>query len=123
MRPATEPLPSAGHWPVVVNNAAGHVIGPGDEPARAHVRFMPHRRGRAFDVVVADDGPGTRETLTRNPKLEVPGADGEAILLATQDLVSGTGDPTRGIGLWTTVTETRRQGPSSNLERNLSLYP
>ena len=76
----------------------------------AHVRFMPHRRGNAFDVVVVDEGPGLRATLACNPGLEVPEADGEAILLATRELVFGTGDPTRGIGLWMTATEMRKPG-------------
>ena len=71
---------------------------------------MPHRRGPAFDVVVVDAGPGIRETLARNPGLIVPDTDADAILLATQELVSGTGDPTRGIGLWMTVTEMRKPG-------------
>lgn len=94
----------------IVNNAAEHGVQVSARPAHAHVRFLPHRRSNAFDVVVVDEGPGIRETLTRNPKLDVPGADGEAVLLATQELVSGTADPTRGIGLWMTVTQMRRPG-------------
>ena len=92
----------------IVNNAAEH--GMTEAGAQSHVRFMPHRRGSAFDVVVVDEGPGIRETLARNPGLIVPDTDADAILLATQELVSGTGDPTRGIGLWMTVTEMRKPG-------------
>ncbi len=92
----------------IVNNAAEH--GDSPEGARTHVRFMPHRSGHSFDVVVVDSGPGVRATLSRNPKLDVPESDAEAILLATQKLVSGTGDPTRGIGFWMIVTEIRRPG-------------
>ena len=92
----------------LVNNAAEH--GLTEAGAHAHVRFMPHRRGHAFDVVIVDEGPGIRETLARNPRLDVPEADAEAIRLATQELVSGTGKPVRGIGLWMTVTEMRKQG-------------
>ena len=40
--------------------------------ATAHVRYMPHRRGKAFDVVVADSGPGIRATLAGNPNLSQP---------------------------------------------------
>ena len=36
--------------------------------------------------------------------------DAAAILLATQELVWGTGNPTRGIGLWMTATEMRKPG-------------
>ena len=94
-----------------MNNAAEHGVSRQEENAIAHVRFMPHRRGAALDVVVvADQGPGIRETLARNPRLDVPEADAEAIRLATQELVSGTGNPVRGIGLWMTVTEMRKQG-------------
>ena len=92
----------------LVNNAAEH--GMKEAGAQAHVRFMPHRRGSAFDVVVVDEGPGIRETLARNPELIVPDTDADAILLATQELISGTGDPTRGIGLWMTATEMRKPG-------------
>ena len=91
-----------------VNNAAEH--GVTEEGANAHVRFMPHRRGRAFDVVVADSGPGIRATLSTNPKLPQPETDAAAIGLAVQELVSGSGIPTRGIGLWMTVTEMRKPG-------------
>ena len=94
----------------LVNNAAEHGVTEGSASAIAHVRFMPHRRGAAFDVVVVDEGPGIRETLARNPGLIVPDTDADAILLATQELVSGTGDPTRGIGLWMTATEMRKPG-------------
>ena len=92
----------------LVNNAAEH--GMSDDGVTAHVRFMPHRRGHAFDVVVADSGPGIRATLERNPTIPQPETDAEAIGLATQELVSGTGDPTRGLGLWMTVTEMRKPG-------------
>ena len=71
---------------------------------------MPHRRGRAFDAVIADSGPGIRATLARNPALPQPETDAAAMGLAVQELVSGTGVPTRGIGLWMTVTEMRKPG-------------
>lgn len=92
----------------LVNNAAEH--GMTEVGANAHVRYMPHRRGRAFDVVVADTGEGIRATLAGNPKLPKPDTDAAAIGLAVQELVSGSGIPTRGIGLWMTVTEMRKPG-------------
>ena len=91
----------------LVNNAAEH--GQGDEPTHLHVRFMPHRRGHAFDIVVADSGPGIRATLARNPNIQ-PESDVHALHLAVQELVSGTGNPVRGIGLWMTLTEMRKPG-------------
>ena len=39
----------------LVNNAAEH--GMTEDGADAHVRYMPHRRNHAFDVVIADSGP------------------------------------------------------------------
>jgi anti-sigma regulatory factor (Ser/Thr protein kinase) len=92
----------------LVNNAAEH--GMTEAGASAHVRYLPHRRGRAFDVVVADSGVGIRATLAGNPALTPPETDAAAIGLAVQELVSGSGIPTRGIGLWMTVTEMRKPG-------------
>ena len=92
----------------LVNNAAEH--GMTGEGANAHVRYLPHRRGKAFDVVVADSGAGIRATLAGNPELSPPESDAAAIGLAVQELVSGSGIPTRGIGLWMTVTEMRKPG-------------
>ena len=90
----------------LVNNAAEH----GMTPEGAHVRYIPHRRGYAFDVVIADSGAGIRATLAGNPKAPQPETDAAAIGLAVQELVSGTGTPTRGIGLWMTLTEMRKPG-------------
>ena len=92
----------------LVNNAAEH--GMAYQGAHAHVRYMPHRKGHAFDVVVADSGIGIRTALANNPSLMQPETDEEAIALAVQELVSGTGSPTRGIGLWMTLTEMRKPG-------------
>ena len=57
----------------LVNNAAEH--GMTEDGADAHVRYMPHRRNHAFDVVIADSGPrhpgppwkATRECHNRKP--------------------------------------------------------
>ena len=92
----------------LVNNAAEH--GMTELGANVHVRHIPHRRGTAFDAVISDSGPGIRATLARNPKLPQLETDSDAIGLAVQELVSGTGVPTRGIGLWMTVTEMRKPG-------------
>jgi sensor histidine kinase regulating citrate/malate metabolism len=92
----------------LVNNAAEHGLTP--DGAHVHVRFMPHRRGHAFDCVVSDEGPGIRATLAANSALPKPETDGDAIRIAIQELVSGTGSPNRGIGLWQVVAEMRRPG-------------
>ena len=92
----------------LVNNAAEH--GMTEDGADAHVRYMPHRRNHAFDVVIADSGPGIRATLEGSSGMTQPETDADAIGLAVQELVSGTGIPTRGIGLWMTVTEMRKRG-------------
>ena len=92
----------------LLNNAAEH--GMSDAGAHCHVRVMPHRLGNSLDMVVADSGLGIRATLARNPNLPSIESDPEAITLAIQELTSGTGTPTRGIGLWITVAEMRRPG-------------
>ena len=92
----------------LVNNAAEHGMTP--EGASAHVRYLPHRRGHAFDAVIADTGPGIRATLVQNPNLPQPESDADAIRLAVQELTSGTSAPTRGIGLWMTLTEMQKPG-------------
>ena len=102
----------------IVSNAAEH--GMTDNGAHAHVRYMPHRRGQAFDIVVADSGPGIRATLKRNPALE-PTSDTQALSLAIQELVSGTGNPARGTGLWITTAEMRKAGRRMQLHSGAAL--
>ena len=92
----------------LVNNAAEYGMSP--HGARVHVRYMPHRRGHAFDLVIADSGQGIRATLAGNPTLAQLDTDAEAIGLAVRELVSGSGIPTRGIGLWMTLTEMKKPG-------------
>ena len=70
---------------------------------------MPHRRGLALDCVITDRGPGIRATLERNPDLQME-SDEQALRLAVQELTSGTGNPTRGIGLWTAFLECQKPG-------------
>ncbi len=91
-----------------VNNAAEH--GMTEAGANAHVRFVPHRRGMAFDAVVADSGDGIQATLAGNSNLPQPETDASVIGLAVQERVSGSDAPTRGIGLWMTVTEMKKPG-------------
>ena len=105
----------------LVNNAAEHGMTP--EGAHAHVRFMPHRRGHAFDLVVTDPGPGIRATLAHNPGMTQPETDSQAIGLAVQELVSGAGNPTRGIGLWMTLPTRERDRRSRSCCTNGPKWP
>ena len=82
----------------VVATATEH--GKSGDGASAHVRYMPHRRGFAFDPVVTDRGPGIRATLGNNQTLTQFASDTDAIKAAVQMSVSGTGAPDRGLGLW-----------------------
>ena len=92
----------------LVNNAAEYGMTP--EGAQVHVRYMPHRRNHAFDLVVADSGQGIRGSLAGNAQLLQPETDADAIGLAVRGLVSGSGIPTRGIGLWMTITKMKKPG-------------
>ena len=74
-------------------------------------------------MVVTDQGPGIRATLERNPALSPVATDSEAIGLAVQELVSGTGNPTRGLGLWMTVTEMRKPGRRLQIHSGQGLLP
>ena len=104
----------------MVYNAAEH--GMSEAAAHPHVRFMPHRRGMAYDAVIVDHGPGIRATLARNPNLPETQSDQDAIAVAVQYLVSGTDEPTRGIGLWMTVNEMKRSGRKLWLHSGSGLF-
>ena len=80
-------------FPEIINNAAGH--GMTGNGVQAHVRFMPHRRGMAFDPVTVGPGPGIRAALARNIEQRQGLPDQEASQLAVQELASGAGLPTR----------------------------
>ena len=75
--------------------------------AHAHVRYIPHGWGYA---VIADSGPGIRAALACNIQIPLPEADSAAIGMAVQELVSGTGVPTGGNGLWKVATEMGKSG-------------
>jgi len=65
------------------------------------VQFYEFREGQRFVCGVADGGIGIRASLEKNPTLRsrVP-YDWTAIELAVRERVTGTGDKTRGIGLY-----------------------
>ena len=92
----------------LVDNAAEHRMT--ETGAQAHVRSIPHWRGHAFDAVTTDSGPGIRAALACDIQIPQPKADSAAIGVAVRELVSGTGMPTRGNGLWMVVTEMGKSG-------------
>lgn len=81
----------------LVNNAAEH----SDSPVGGFglIQFRSVEGAYQLLCAVADGGIGIRESLSRNPDLPRTPADSDAILYAMRERVSGTGSPTRGIGL------------------------
>lgn len=77
------------------------------------IQFHDYGAGQRFVCVVADGGIGIRRSLVRNPDLEprVP-YDWIAVEMAVRERVSGTGDATRGIGLFGVAEDMRRAGRS-----------
>ena len=75
------------------------------------IQFYESERGRRFVCVVADGGIGIRRSLEHNPVLidRVP-YDWVAIELALEERISGTGSPTRGIGLFGVADDMRHAG-------------
>jgi|GEM_PF-642115 len=75
------------------------------------IQFYQQTQGERFICVVADGGIGVRRSLERNPNLRdrIP-YDWVALELATRERVSGTGQPTRGIGLFGVAEDMRKSG-------------
>lgn len=75
------------------------------------IQFYQSESGRRFICAVADGGIGIRASLERNPVLRrrVP-YEWTAIDLALEEGVSGTGSPSRGIGLFGVADEMTRPG-------------
>lgn len=75
------------------------------------IQFYEFQQGRRFVCTVADGGIGIRRSLERNPELtdQVP-YDWVAIELALRERVSGTGESTRGIGLYGVAEDMRKAG-------------
>ena len=75
------------------------------------IQFFDFREGPRFTIVVADGGIGIRKGLSNNPTLQDRiHYDWTAIELATRERISGTGDATRGIGLYGVAEDARRGG-------------
>ena len=75
------------------------------------IQYYDWSAGPRFICVVADGGIGIRKSLERNPTLRNRlYYDWTAIELALQERISGTGDPTRGIGLYGIAEDMRQPG-------------
>jgi hypothetical protein len=90
-------------------NAVTHANSP--IGAYGFIQFYEFQRSRRFVCGVADGGIGIRRSLEQNPELRdrVP-YDWVAIELAVRERVSGTGDKTRGIGLFGVSEDMRTPG-------------
>jgi hypothetical protein len=75
------------------------------------IQFYQSESGRRFICAVADGGIGIRASLEKNPGLRqrVP-YEWNAIDLALEEGVSGTGSPSRGIGLFGVADEMSKPG-------------
>ncbi|MFZ0248291.1 hypothetical protein [Candidatus Binatus sp.] len=75
------------------------------------IQFYQSETGRRFICAVADGGIGIRASLERNPALRRRAPyEWTAIDLALEEGVSGTGSPSRGIGLFGVADEMTKPG-------------
>lgn len=90
-------------------NAVQHAESP--IGAYGFLQFYRFEAGQRFVFGVADDGIGIKRSLEKNPEHRdrVP-YDWDAIELAAQERISGTGDKARGIGLFGVAEDMRRAG-------------
>lgn len=84
------------------------------------VQFYESEKGSRFTCTVADGGIGVFESLRKNEALRSRVSyDWDALELAVRERVSGTGDPHRGIGLWSISGDVRRPEHSLLLHSGL----
>ena len=107
-------LGAASIYPVVTNafaelalNAVQH--SESEIGAFGYLQFYELGKGPQFICAVADGGIGIRRSLEQNPKLRSRvHYDWTAIEVAMQERVSGTQEPTRGMGLFGLAEEIRK---------------
>ncbi len=95
---------------------AGNAVEHGESPVGSYgmIQHYDWQEGPRFLCVVADGGIGIRESLMRNAALrDRIGHDWDAIDLAMQERMTGTGHPHRGKGLFEVSQEMR--SPDSEL--------
>jgi hypothetical protein len=84
------------------------------------VQFSDSEKGARFACTVADGGIGVSASLRRNAALRSRFSyDWDALELAVRERVSGTGDASRGIGLYGVSEDVRRPGSSLLLHSGL----
>lgn len=77
--------------------------------AYGFIQFYDSPRGRRFVCGVADGGIGVRSSLEKNPQLQDRvDYDWVALELAVRERISGTLEPTRGMGLYGIAEEIRK---------------
>ena len=87
----------------VFSELAGNAVEHAESPVGPYcmIQYADGLEGARFLCVVADGGIGIRASLVRSPDLPTSLSDDwRAIELAMEERISGTGIPTRGIGLF-----------------------
>ncbi len=93
----------------LANNASEH--SESEIGSFGFVQFFSTGQERRFLIAVADGGLGIRSSLERNPRHQGNyGFEWAAIRKATEELVSGTLNANRGIGLFSAFDESQRPG-------------
>ena len=120
-------LGSANLYSVVTNTFAElalNAVQHSESPLGAYgfIQFYDSPRGRRFVCGVADGGIGVRRSLEKNPQVRnrVP-YDWVALELAVRERVSGTLEPTRGMGLFGVAEEIRKTDRQLILHSGLGL--
>lgn len=88
-------------------NAVQHSESPIDAYGMAHFYDNP-QHGKQFSCAVADGGIGIRESLHQNRAVAPLSDDETAIDYAVWENISGTGSPSRGMGLFGIADATRK---------------
>jgi hypothetical protein len=109
-------LASANIYPLVsetFGELAMNAVQHSESPIGAYgfIQFYGYAKRRRFVCGVADGGIGIRRSLAKNPDLvDLVPYDWVAVERATRERVSGTGDTTRGIGLYGVAEDMRKGG-------------
>lgn len=103
-------------YPVAVetfSELAANAVQHAESPVGAYgfVQFFRFAAGPRFVCGVGDGGIGIRGSLEKNPEFAARmTSDIDAVALAVQERVSGTGEPLRGIGLYQITEYMRARG-------------
>ncbi|MDE2639823.1 MAG: hypothetical protein OXI03_04480 [Chloroflexota bacterium] len=105
---------------------AGNAVEHGNSPIGCYgmVQYYDWQEGPRFLCVVADGGVGIRQSLMKNPDLGLDlSTDWDAIEIAMQERVTGTGHPHRGKGLFEVSQEMRKPGSELLIHSGLGIVP